>query len=381
MTDVHAAKEQIHSRGKKMTLTKKPSVTDENVTFTDSDCEGILEEIDTPRTNSRKEKSNVNVDNHHPSIKSNLGSRGKKPHKIERVSVFTKESQECARTPGLMPLNHNANGNRSAFSPATPKAAGLSQTGISATTRVDVTVQEQTVNGNNSKDDKPKKEPPDSDVTTTSRNLPRLTCNGKPEVLRQGGRSSSDDVIINGDKSNTDIENIVDNNTGPTENNTTGEIPQVKLNLHRLDVRDASDEFRRHRRSSTGSSTSSMKDQSSQTVVRGHSEFAIHQMPVSPRVSPLTSARYSPRRVSSAELHRTPEQMVKQADRLIERTQVIMQRSAEAKRRTENLLKASRERRAQERFEELSSLERPHKTNSEASPPESDSNGNHLGDT
>lgn len=79
--------------------------------------------------------------------------------------------------------------------------------------------------------------------------------------------------------------------------------------------------------------------------------------------------------------------MVKQADRLIERTHAIMERSAEAKRRTEDLLKASRERRAQERLDELASYEGPNKTNSEINIPngtnarlQSDSNGNQVND-
>ncbi|XP_071832599.1 uncharacterized protein [Apostichopus japonicus] len=380
MTGVVCEK-QIPVVDEDMVVIGKTTVINEDVKFTDSDSENILEEIDTPRCQFRKGKQNISY-NGNESVESNTAEGHCDITPVESVSfpanepnvnVSHNEFHEVA-------LNRNVNGQKSAFSTVQKDH-----------TEDSVSVPDDVLNDSPAVNSKP------SDATDPNgvfnfetkinkRSLPKLSANGHPEVLRNG-QTDCDDMFSGGECNNdndSDVAGKAVQRESRIVDNDLEVIPQVKLDLSRVDSSDM-EVFRRHRRSSTTSSGSSMIDQSSQTFPEVTE--LIHQFPVSPRVSPLTSARYSPRRVSSAELHRTPEQMVKQADRLIERTHAIMERSAEAKRRTEDLLKASRERRAQERLDELASYEGPNKTNSEINIPngtnarlQSDSNGNQVND-
>lgn len=294
------------------------------IIFTDSDCETIMDELDTPRT----EKQKKFIKSHSSNI---IGSYKKEKDVILKSDQVLEFSAAIVKNG-----NHDTNSRKSAFS-RVKHSKGKNQT-----------ILEDAVTVQSNHDHQPIQKHLDSAPTgNTSGGVPKVSSNGKGDgVSRHHGNRE----LV--DPRNEEDDGLDDR--GVLDNDRTNSITKVTLNISNLESPEGGEDLgARPSRSSTNSSSSSLRDQGSQTCSEAAGD--ILQYPVSPRVSPATVARYSPRRITSAELHRTPDQMVKQADRLIERTQAILERSAEAKRRTEVLLKASRERRAQERLEELAS--------------------------
>lgn len=294
------------------------------IIFTDSDCETIMDELDTPRT----EKQKKFIKSHSSNV---IGSYKKEKDVILKSDQVLEFSASIVKNG-----NHDTNSRKSAFS-RVKHSKGKNQT-----------ILEDAVTVQSNHDHQPIQKHLDSAPTgNTSGGVPKVSSNGKGDgVSRHHGNRE----LV--DPRNEQDDGLDDR--GVKENDRTNSITKVTLNISNLESPEEGEDLEaRPSRSSTNSSSSSLRDQGSQTCSEAAGD--ILQYPVSPRVSPATVARYSPRRITSAELHRTPDQMVKQADRLIERTQAILERSAEAKRRTEVLLKASRERRAQERLEELAS--------------------------
>ncbi|KAJ8044989.1 hypothetical protein HOLleu_07902 [Holothuria leucospilota] len=245
------------------------------IIFTDSDCETIMDELDTPRT----EKQKKFIKSHSSNV---IGSYKKEKDVILKSDQVLEFSAAIVKNG-----NHDTNSRKSAFS-RVKHSKGKNQT-----------ILEDAVTVQSNHDHQPIQKHLDSAPTgNTSGGVPKVSSNGKGDgVSRHHGNRE----LV--DPRNEQDDGLDDR--GVKENDRTNSITKVTLNISNLESPEEGEDLEaRPSRSSTNSSSSSLRDQGSQTCSEAAGD--ILQYPVSPRVSPATVARYSPRRITSAELHTGP---------------------------------------------------------------------------